>query len=256
MIEQQVSTAALGAARALAEAFGLGDDVQPLGDWPVEQGDAVIVIRLGSPDVEMCLAVNDDVADRLSGAPDVLEEGVRAAVGALNAALQLDTPLDILGIDRSSVATPAVVAGVTDQGTLTALVGLSMSTLAEPVSEVTPDRPMAAPPGPAMSAADEAMSFQPGALTDRDPRGPRAGGRPLAVLHDVDLLVTAELGRTTMPVRELLDLAPGMVVEIDRAAGAPIDLLVNGRRIASGEVVVIDEEFGVRITEILEGDLS
>ena len=59
-----------------------------------------------------------------------------------------------------------------------------------------------------------------------------------------------------MPVRELLDLAPGMVVEIDRAAGAPIDLLVNGRRIASGEVVVIDEEFGVRITEILEGDLS
>ena len=72
----------------------------------------------------------------------------------------------------------------------------------------------------------------------------------LTVLHDVELVVTAELGRTTMPVRDLLGLTPGMVVEIDRAAGAPIDLLVNGRRIAAGEVVVIDEEFGIRITEI------
>ena len=66
----------------------------------------------------------------------------------------------------------------------------------------------------------------------------------------MELVVTAELGRTTMQVRDLLGLAPGMVVEIDRAAGSPIDLLVNGRKIAAGEVVVIDEEFGIRITEI------
>jgi flagellar motor switch protein FliN/FliY len=57
-----------------------------------------------------------------------------------------------------------------------------------------------------------------------------------------------------MPIRDLLNLSPGMVVEIDRIAGAPIDLLVNGRRIAVGEVVVIDEEFGVRITEIAPPD--
>jgi flagellar motor switch protein FliN/FliY len=56
-----------------------------------------------------------------------------------------------------------------------------------------------------------------------------------------------------MPIRDLLSLQPGMVVEIDRAAGAPIDVLVNGRRIACGEVVVIDEEFGIRITEIVAG---
>ena len=68
------------------------------------------------------------------------------------------------------------------------------------------------------------------------------------------MTVTAELGRTMMPVRELLGLSPGMVVEIDRMAGAPIDLLVNGRRIAVGEVVVIDEEYGIRITEITPPD--
>jgi flagellar motor switch protein FliN/FliY len=86
------------------------------------------------------------------------------------------------------------------------------------------------------------------------PASPIPGDDALRILHDVDMVVTAELGRTRMPIRELLSLTPGMVVEIDRAAGAPIDLLVNGRLIASGEVVVIDEEFGVRITEIAAVD--
>lgn len=78
---------------------------------------------------------------------------------------------------------------------------------------------------------------------------PRAGG--LELLHDVEMEVTAELGRTRMSVRELLSLSPGAVVELDRAAGSPCDLLVNGTLIARGEVVVIDEDFGIRVTEIL-----
>jgi flagellar motor switch protein FliN/FliY len=71
------------------------------------------------------------------------------------------------------------------------------------------------------------------------------------LLHDVEMEVTAELGRTRMSVRELLSLTPGAVIELDRAAGGPADLLVNGRLIARGEVVVIDENFGIRITEIV-----
>jgi flagellar motor switch protein FliN/FliY len=63
--------------------------------------------------------------------------------------------------------------------------------------------------------------------------------------------VTAELGRTRMTVRDLLSLTPGSVVELDRAAGSPVDVLVNGTLIARGEVVVIDEEFGIRISEII-----
>ena len=66
--------------------------------------------------------------------------------------------------------------------------------------------------------------------------------------------MTAELGRTRMTVRELLSLSPGAVVELDRLAGSPSDLLVNGTLIARGEVVVVDEEFGIRITEIVGAD--
>jgi flagellar motor switch protein FliN len=89
---------------------------------------------------------------------------------------------------------------------------------------------------------------------------PLAGGmetgavRAVELLNDVEMGVTAELGRTRMTVRQLLSMQPGSIVELDRAAGSPVDLLVNGTLVARGEVVVIDEEFGVRITEIVGYD--
>ena len=76
--------------------------------------------------------------------------------------------------------------------------------------------------------------------------------RGLELLHGVDMEVTVELGRTRMTVRDLLALTPGAVLELDRAAGSPADLLVNGRLVARGEVVVVDEDFGLRVTEILD----
>jgi flagellar motor switch protein FliN len=93
-----------------------------------------------------------------------------------------------------------------------------------------------------------AGTFGAGVAGEAAGEAPRRG---LDLLHDVEMEVTAELGRTRMSVRELLSIAPGAVVELDRAAGAPTDLLVNGRLIARGEVVVIDENFGLRITEIV-----
>lgn len=81
-----------------------------------------------------------------------------------------------------------------------------------------------------------------------------ATSRAVELLNDVEMGVTAELGRTRMTVRELLTMQPGSIVELDRAAGSPVDLLVNGTLVARGEVVVIDEEFGVRITEIIGYD--
>lgn len=71
------------------------------------------------------------------------------------------------------------------------------------------------------------------------------------VLADVEMGVTAELGRCRMTVRELLSITPGAVIDLDRAAGSPVDVLVNGTLIARGEVVVIDEEFGIRISELV-----
>jgi flagellar motor switch protein FliN/FliY len=80
--------------------------------------------------------------------------------------------------------------------------------------------------------------------------------RSLTILQDVEMGVTAELGRRRMTVRELLALTPGTVIELDRAAGSPVDVLVNGTLIARGEVVVIDEEFGIRIVEIVPAESS
>lgn len=95
------------------------------------------------------------------------------------------------------------------------------------------------------------------ATTTDEPFVPAFGGsvappRGLELLHGVDMEVTVELGRTRMTVRELLALTPGAVLELDRAAGSPADLLVNGRLVARGEVVVVDEDFGLRVTEILD----
>jgi flagellar motor switch protein FliN/FliY len=73
----------------------------------------------------------------------------------------------------------------------------------------------------------------------------------LALVLDVPVEVAVEIGRTRMTIREALALAPGSIVALDRMAGEPVDLLVNGKRIARGEVVAIDEEFGLRVTEVL-----
>jgi flagellar motor switch protein FliN/FliY len=73
----------------------------------------------------------------------------------------------------------------------------------------------------------------------------------LGRLHDVSVELAVEVGRTRMTIREALALGPGSIVTLNRLAGEPVDLLVNGKPIARGEVVVIDEEFGLRVTEVL-----
>ena len=74
----------------------------------------------------------------------------------------------------------------------------------------------------------------------------------IGLIMDVPLEVTVELGRTKKSISEILDFAPGTIIELDRIAGEPIDVLVNGKFVAKGEVVVIEESFGVRVTEIIK----
>ncbi len=79
-----------------------------------------------------------------------------------------------------------------------------------------------------------------------------AGQENIGLIMDVPLEVTVELGRTSKCIQEILDFAPGTILELNRIAGEPIDILVNGKYVAKGEVVVIEESFGVRITEIIK----
>jgi flagellar motor switch protein FliN len=73
----------------------------------------------------------------------------------------------------------------------------------------------------------------------------------LARLHNVPVELAVEIGRTRMTIGDTLGLGPGSIITLNRMAGEPVDLLVNGRPIARGEVVVIDEEFGLRVTEVI-----
>lgn len=87
-------------------------------------------------------------------------------------------------------------------------------------------------------------------LAELGPQETGPGGSDLSLVLDVPVELAVEIGRTTMTIRDTMALAPGSVVVLDRMAGDPVDLLVNGRRVARGEVVAIDEEFGLRITEV------
>jgi flagellar motor switch protein FliN/FliY len=117
--------------------------------------------------------------------------------------------------------------------------------------------PLEGPDGPAAwlaVLASKTTAAASGAAGGTDqPRNASPAGMEL--LQDVVMELSAELGRTTMTVRDLLSLQPGAVVELDRLAGSPADLLVNGRLIARGEVVVVDEDYALKITELVSSNL-
>ncbi len=92
---------------------------------------------------------------------------------------------------------------------------------------------------------------------DGSPRAvPRGGGAALGFILDVPLEVQVVLGTTRLPVRQVLELGPGAVVELDKAYADPVDVYLNGRLVAHGEVVVAGENFGVKITEIFSEAMS
>ena len=109
------------------------------------------------------------------------------------------------------------------------------------------DRPFDTPNLP----KEEMVSARPVEFAPLKPADTVSSTNNLDLLLGVSLRVTVELGRTKMNIEEVLKLGPGSVVELDKLAGEPVDVLVNDRLIARGEVVVIDDRFGVRITDIL-----
>jgi len=81
--------------------------------------------------------------------------------------------------------------------------------------------------------------------------GPAAEGENLDVILDIPVTISMEIGRTNISIRNLLQLNQGSVVELDRLAGEPMDVLVNGTLVAHGEVVVVNEKFGIRLTDVI-----
>jgi flagellar motor switch protein FliN/FliY len=205
---------------------------------PDPAGTAITAYLGGGIEGKVLLVVGEDLVSALEGTPFGDVEPAQALTPAL------ETLATALGgrLEGSATATDvescldvltggvAVLVPLLAGETVHALVGVS---LAAP-----------APPAPGTGGTGTASASAAGTTWGID------------MLRDVEMEVTCELGRTRMTVRQLLALAPGDVVELDRLAGSPPDLLVNGTLLARGEVVVVDESFGLRITEIVTKDAT
>jgi flagellar motor switch protein FliN len=102
------------------------------------------------------------------------------------------------------------------------------------------------------SNQDDAPEVHSARFEDFGPAGGAAAGKNIDILMDLELPVIIELGRTSMFIRDILDLGPGSIVELSKLSGEPVDLFVNDKKFAQGEVVVIDENFGIRITDLVK----
>jgi flagellar motor switch protein FliN/FliY len=106
------------------------------------------------------------------------------------------------------------------------------------------------PDAEVVNAAADVMT--PAAFANLTPgNNPAAAGNDINMILDIPVQLTVELGRTRIPIKHILQLAQGSVVELDALAGEPMDVLVNGYLIAQGEVVVVNDKFGIRLTDIV-----
>lgn len=133
--------------------------------------------------------------------------------------------------------------------------GMPMQGMGMPMPGMMPMQgmPMQGMPMPGMMPMQQPVNVQPAQFQNfsGDMAG-FAGQENIGLIMDVPLEVTVELGRTSKSISEILEFSPGTIIELDRIAGEPIDVLVNGKFVAKGEVVVIEESFGIRVTEIIK----
>jgi len=127
-----------------------------------------------------------------------------------------------------------------------------MSQMQQPMMQQNMGMPMQQPMYAQPQYQQQQMNVQQAQFAEfTQPSLKQTEARNLNMLMDIPLQVTVELGRTKRSVKDILELVSGSIIELDKLAGEPVDILVNSRLIAKGEVVVIDENFGVRITDIL-----
>ena len=101
------------------------------------------------------------------------------------------------------------------------------------------------------TASEVQDQVAPAAFQNFAPTGAAGAGNDINMILDIPVQLTVELGRTRIPIKHILQLAQGSVVELDGLAGEPMDVLVNGCLIAQGEVVVVNDKFGIRLTDII-----
>ena len=268
--------ALLVAARMVAFQFGTLGEVEARVLGPEERsgqfdGGVVLSVRTGGADPgRIGLVAGLEAAATVVGEGELLERWeplMAAIVVALTDRVGALQPHDAEVLapgtgNGPALAPEAISIGLFLDDQLLAAVGFAPDRVAEaaPGAPVLPSaEPAEHAPAVSVLPSAEPAGRVPAAPVFQSLVGmdtPAAEVRRMHLLRDVEMGVSVELGRTRMTVRELLALAPGAIVELDKAAGAPVDLLVNGTLMARGEVVVIDEEFAVRISEIVTSEVD
>ncbi|MEO7125131.1 MAG: flagellar motor switch protein FliN [Nakamurella sp.] len=238
------------AATAIAQAWGLadaltaGDPTTALPDL-VFAAQSVLVQFSGSVSGELVLAVDAEIAQQLMDSPAAPADLIAALAPATTAALMTlgeVTPTNSQVLDPTTAGQRIMALGeaaavsLIDDGEVRAvvLIGASAGGTGDGLAASIP--------------AQQRIGHVPGISA-------RTADR-LDLLRGVQMQATVELGRASMTINDLLALRSGTIVELDRAAGAPADLYVNGRLIAHGEVVVVDENYGLRILKVVADDIA
>ncbi|PYI66866.1 flagellar motor switch protein FliN [Arthrobacter livingstonensis] len=201
--------------------------------WPVTNGEipaagmtTLTVDYLGAVSAELSLAL-----------PPATEEAIRQAGGS--------SSISIGDVLRPALEAAAETLGAGVLGDVAA--ETSAALFADPESSVF----RISEPGRAEPFAWFAIRIRHSDIRSSN-GGADISAHKMGRIHDVEMALSVVIGRTRMTVANVLGLEPGDVVDLDRSAGAPADILLNGRLIAHGEVVVVDQEYGVRVTKILD----
>lgn len=220
-----MSTTTIDTQAVAAELARLLPSSQPLVARPAEPGErpapaatAVVATFVGQTSAELVVVAQEAVAEAMAGA------GALSVAEALRPALESVAQRLGAGVLSAAEERPAADAVTGRDLSLFALVAGDAVQAWFGIRPVNQQAPVTSAP------------LEPGSMR---------------VLYDVELTLTTEIGRTRMPLRDVLGLTPGTVLELDRAAGSPADIMVNGRLVARGDVVVVDEDYAVRITEIV-----
>lgn len=213
-------------------------------------------VDLAPPKVRLIdLAGNDNITDSVTGSEDLVRIAFRMVVeGLIDSEIMLILPLKIArdmvdGLLHSSAPAPAPQPAKQSMP--------AAPVMQAPVAPPVQQQPAYIPPQPLPQRVpspvvpEQNVIVQPAQFAPLKQSVMNVSDSNIGMIMDVPLQVTVELGRTRKLIREILELAPGSVVELDKLAGEPVDILVNGKIVAKGEVVVIDENFGVRITGIV-----
>ncbi len=209
---------------------------EPGDPMPLPDAPAVITTLSADESIQLVLVASSLIAEALEGAEDMtptqaLQPALEAAASSLGTGVMEDTREgqieDLLNSGDWIITTLEAEGAV--QGWFAA-------------------RPAPAPAAPEDNAPAEAAAKVPFTQATATPE---QRAESMKLLYDVEMTLTAEIGRTKLAVHDVLDLSPGSVIELDRSAGSAADVMVNGRLIAHGEIVVVDEEYGIRITEIV-----